>query len=112
MLLHFFNKREAIKLKFSKELISMEEELNINFRNQVISIEPSIVVSAFAYEELNNIYKLEARTLIKLIFSRFGDEYAHLTEALIVDFLNEIIKEKKLQIEKEVFKRKIVWLKK
>ena len=112
MLLHFSDKREEVELKFSEELISTDEDLNIIFRNQVIAIDPSMVVSAFAYEELNNSYRLEAKTLIEEIILRIGDGYAHVTDSLIVDFLNEIIKEKKLQIEKEAFKRKIVWLKK
>jgi hypothetical protein len=38
--------------------------------------------------------------------------YSHVSEELIIDFFKEIIKEKKLQIEKEEFKRKMVWLKK
>jgi hypothetical protein len=110
MLLHFLDKREEVELKFRKELISTEEDLNIIFQNQVMAIEPSLVVSAFAYEELNNTYSLEAKTLIEEIMLRVG--YSHVSEALIIDFLNEIIKQKKLQIEKEAFKRKIVWLKK
>ncbi len=112
MLLHFYDIGEAIKLKHSKESISTEEDLNIIFQNQLISIEPSIVNSALAYEELNNTYKLEAKTLIEEIVLRCGDGYSHINENIIVDFLNEIIKQKKLQIEKETFKRKIVWLKK
>lgn len=99
-----------IKLKHSKESISTEEDLIINFKNQLISIEPNIVNSALAYEELNNTYKLQAKTFIEEIMLRVG--YSHVSEALIIDFLKEIIKEKKLQIEKEAFKRKIVWLKK
>ncbi len=110
MLLHFLDKCEEIELKFSKELISTEENLNIIFQNQVMAIEPSIVVSAFAYEELNNTYRLEAKTLIEEIMLRVG--FTHVSEAIIIDFLKEIIKEKKLQIEKEAFKRNIVWLKK
>ena len=112
MILHFYDIGEAIKLKHSKESISTEEDLNIIFQNQLISIEPSIVNSALAYEELNNTYKLEAKTLIEEIISRFGDGYEHITETLVVDFLKEILKQKKLQDEKEAFKRKIVWLKK
>ena len=112
MLLHFYNMREAIKLRLSKETISSEQDLNIIFKNKLIPIEPSIVISALAYEELKDTYILEAKTLIELIFSRIGDGYSHSTEELIVDFINEIIKEKKLQIEKEDFKRKIVWIKK
>lgn len=110
MLLHFLDKREEVELKFWKELISTEEDLNIIFQNQVIAIEPSLVVSAFAYEELNNTYRLEAKTLIDEIMLRVG--YCHVSEALIIDFLKEIIREKKLQIKKEAFKRKVVWLKK
>ena len=110
MLLHFLDKCEEIELKFSEELITTEEDLNIIFQNQVIAIKPSVVVTAFAYEELNNTYRLEAKTLIEEIMLRVG--YSHVSEALIIDFLKEIIKEKKLQIEKESFKRKIVWLKK
>ena len=112
MLLHFHDISEAIKLKHSKELFSTEEDLIITFKNQLISIEPSVVNSALAYEKLNKTYRLEAKAFIEVILSRFGDGYSRVTEELIVDFLNEIIKEKKLQIEKEDFKRKIVWIKK
>lgn len=110
MLLHFLDKWEEIELKFSKELTSTKEDLNIIFQNQVIAIEPSLVISAFAYEKLNNTYRLEAKTLIEEIMLRVG--YSHVSEELIIDFFKEIIKEKKLQIEKEEFKRKMVWLKK
>lgn len=110
MLLHFFDKRQEIELKFSQELISTEEDLKIIFKNQVMAIEHSLVVSAFAYEELNNTYRLEAKTLIEEIMLRVG--YSNVSEALIIDFLKEIIKEKKIQIEKEAFKRKIIWFKK
>jgi len=112
MKLHFYDISEAIDLKFSQESISSDEDLIITFKNQFISIEPSLVKSALAYEELNNTYKLEGKSFIDEILSRFGDGYAHVTETLIIDFLNEIINQKKLQNEKETFKRKIVWLKK
>ena len=112
MILHFYDIGEAIKLKFSKASITKEDDLIITFKNQLVSIEPSVVNSALTYEKLNKKYRLEAKTFIEVVLSRFGDGYSHLTETLIVDFLNEIIKEKKLQDEKEAFKRKIVWLKK
>ena len=112
MLLHLYDIGEAIELKFSKESISTDKDLIITFKNQLISIEPILVKLAFEYEEFDNTYKLEAKTLIQEIISRFGDGYEHVTEKLIVDFLKEILKQKKLQIEKEEFKRKIVWLKK
>ena len=112
MLLHLYDIGEAIELKFSQESISTDKDLNITFKNQLISIEPILVKMAFEYEEFNKTYKLEAKTLIEEIILRMGDGYAHVPEKLIVDFLQEILKEKKLQIEKESFKRKIVWLKK
>lgn len=112
MLLHFYDISEGIELKFSKESNSIEEDLKINFRNQLISIEPSLTEFAFTYEELNKTFRLEAKTLIEELIIRMGDEYSLITETLVVDFLKEILKEKKLQIEKEAFKRKIVWLKK
>jgi hypothetical protein len=112
MKLHLYDIGEVIKLKFSQESISTDGDLIITFKNQLISIEPSLVEFAFAYEELNNTYQLEAKMLIEEMISRFGDGYEHVPETLIVDFLKEILKQKKLQIEKEAFKRKIVWLKK
>lgn len=111
MLLHLYDIGEAIELKFSQESISTDKDLIITFKNQLISIEPILVKMAFEYEEFDKTYKLEAKTLIEEIILRMGDGYAHVTETLIVDFLKEILKEKKLQIEKEAFKRKIVWLK-
>ncbi|MBF2709337.1 hypothetical protein [Flavobacterium soyangense] len=112
MKLHLYDICEAIELKSSQESISTKEDLKIIFKNQLISIEPSLVEFAFAYEELNNTYQLEAKMLIEEMISRFGDGYEHVPEKLIVDFLKEILKQKKLQDEKEVFKRKIIWLKK
>lgn len=112
MKLHLYDICEAIELKFSKNLNSTDEDLQIIFKKQLISIEPSLVEFAFVYEEFDNTYKLEAKTLIEEIILRFGDGYEHVTERLIVDFLKEILKQKKLQDEKEAFKRKIVWLKK
>lgn len=112
MLLHLYDIGEAIELKFSQESISKDGDLKILFKNQLIPIEPPLVEFAFAYEELNKTFRLEAKTLIEELILRMGDGYSHITETLIVDFLNEILKEKKLQIEKESFKRKIVWLKK
>jgi hypothetical protein len=112
MLLHFYDISEAIKLKFSKESITTGENLIITFKNQLISIEPSVINSALTYEKLNKKYKLEAKTFIKEIHSRFDNGHSHVTESFIVDFLNEIIKEKKLQDEKSALKRKIVWIKK
>lgn len=111
MLLHFYDILESIKLKFQKESISADDDLIINFGNQFISIEPGMVNFALAYEELNNTYKLEAITLIEEIILRIEDENPNLTKTTIINFFNEIIKEKKLQDEKEAFKRKIVWLK-
>lgn len=112
MLLHLYDIGEAIELKFSQESISTDGDLKILFKNQLIPIEPSLIEFAFAYEELNKTFRLEAKTLIEELILRMGDGYSHITETLIVDFLNEILKEKKLQIEKKAFKRKIVWLKK
>lgn len=112
MLLHLYDICEAIELKFSQDPNSTDEDLKIIFKNQLIPIEPSLVEFALAYEELNKTFRLEAKTLIEELILRMGDGYSHITETLVVDFLNEIIKEKKLQIEKEAFKRKIVWLKK
>ena len=112
MLLHLYDIGEAIELKFSQESISTDKDLIITFKNQLIPIEPSLIEFAFAYEELNKTFRLEAKTLIEELILRMGEGYSHITETLIIDFLNEILKEKKLQIEKEAFKRKIVWLKK
>lgn len=56
--LHLYDISEAIQLKFSQEAIATEEDLNINYQNHFISIEPSLVEFAFAYEELNKIYQL------------------------------------------------------
>lgn len=112
MHLHFYDICEAIELKYSQELNSRKEDLQIIIKNQLVSIEPCLVEFALVYEEFYNTYKLEAKTLIEVLISRFGDGYEHVTETLIIDFLNEIIKQKKLQDEKEAFKRKIVWLKK
>lgn len=112
MLLHLYDIGEAIELKFSKDSNSTDGDLKILFKNQLIPIEPSLIEFAFAYEELNKTFRLEAKTLIEELILRMGDGYSHITETLIIDFLNEILKEKKLQIEKEAFKRKIVWLKK
>ncbi len=112
MHLHFYDIGEAIELKFSQESISTDKDLIITFKNQLISIEPILVKMAFEYEEFDKTYKLEAKTLIGEIILRMGEGYEHVTETLIVDFLQEILKEKKLQIEKEAFRRKVVWLKK
>jgi hypothetical protein len=103
---------EAIQLKFSQESISTDKDFIITFKNQLISIEPSLVEFGFAYEGLNKTFRLEAKTLIEELILRIGNGYSHITETLIIDFFKEILKEKKLQDEKEAFKRKIVWLKK
>ena len=112
MLLHYYDICEAIQLKFSQESISTNKDLIITFKNQLISIEPILVKLAFEYEEFDKTYKLEARTLIGEIISRLGEGYEHVPKSLIIDFLKEILKQKKLQDEKEAFKRKIVWIKK
>jgi hypothetical protein len=107
MYLHLYEIFEAIKLKFSQE-----ESFTVTFQNTVIPIDLSTIEIAFAYEELNRTYRLEAKTLIEEIISRIGSGYPHITENLMVDFLKEIIKQKKLHDEKEAFNKKVVWVKK
>jgi hypothetical protein len=94
MLLHFFDIRKCIQLKFSQDPNSTEKELKITFQNQIIFIEPGVVISAFAYEELNLIYRLEAKYLVELIFSKCGERFSSATKTVIVSFLKEIIEQK------------------
>lgn len=112
MLLHFYDMTESIRLKFSKKKFSNKKNFEIVFNNQLIEIDPELVIVAFAYKKLNKTYKIEGKTFIQELISRCGEGYSHINEIVLVNFLNEIIIQKKLQIEKEAFKRKIVWLKK
>jgi hypothetical protein len=112
MYLHLHEICEAIKLKFSQEESFTKESFTVTFQNTIIPIDLNTIEIAFAYEELNRTYRLEAKTLIEEIIARIGSGYAHITETLMVDFLKEIIEQKKLHDEKKAFNRKVVWVKK
>jgi hypothetical protein len=105
MKLHFYDILEEIELKFAKEK-NLQEELKIIFLDIELTIDSKFLVFAFAYEELENKYKLEALTLIEEIHSRFGEGYEYLTKSTLIEFIKEILKQKKIQIEKDSLQKK------
>lgn len=108
---HLHDIFESIHLKLANETTFNQDNFKITFQNKLIPIDSNTLEIALAYEELNKTYRLEAKTLIELLLVELVEKDSNVTENFIINFLNEIIKQKKLQTEKELFKGKIVWLK-
>lgn len=112
MLLHLYEIEEGIKKNYCNDPVLIKEKMSIVFNNNTIEVNQSIIVTAFAFVELNDIYRLEGKSFIEEILLRLGDNQLSIPEETIVDLFKEIVRQIKQQIERECFKEKIVWVNK
>lgn len=112
MLLHLYEIEEEIKKKYCNDPVLIKEKMSIVFNNNTIEVNQSIIVTAFAFVELNDIYRLEGKSFIEEILLRLGDNQLSIPEETIVDLFKEIVRQIKQQIERDCFKKKIVWVNK
>lgn len=110
MNIHLYDIIEEIDLKVSKRKIKVHYDLVINYRNTTIPVNITMIKFAYIYKKLKKTYRLDAKILLEKILT--DNEINHITEFELTDLLKEIRKQNKIQAEKEVLKKKIVWKKK
>jgi hypothetical protein len=110
MLLHFGDISDEIDLKVSEGIIIIYEDLTVFYKSRNIPVDSRIIKFAYIYRKLEKTYRLEAKTLMEVLFKRGG--FLNFSELDLINILKEVRKQQKLKAERTAFKKKIVWLKK
>jgi hypothetical protein len=110
MLLHFGDICDEIDLKVSEGIIIINDDLTVFYKSRNIPVDSRIIKFAYVYRKLEKTYRLEAKTLMEVLFKRGG--FLNFSELDLINILKEVRKQHKLKNQKAAFKSKIVWLKK
>ncbi|MBG6109351.1 hypothetical protein IWX84_000206 [Flavobacterium sp. CG_9.10] len=109
MLLHFGDISDEIDLNVSEGIIIIDEDLVVIYKSLNIPVDAKIIKFAYVYKKLEKTYRLEAKTLMEVLFKRGA--FINFSELDLINILTEVRKQHKLQTEKAPFTSKIVWLK-